>query len=146
LPNPSGVPFDECGRNQGIQHNACKLLARTTRWLPHDEGGGFDEIEFLTRGNAISFSLPYDLEPSGFLVSEKKLVDPNGVVSGLVLVLNELRLVVTESQDRASGTFAQQFVFLVLHDNLDKRAFYAAFRKATNSVLVAAKRCAFSSR
>ena len=33
-----------------------------------------------------------------------------------------------------------------LHDNLDKRAFYAAFRKATNSVLVAAKRCAFSSR
>src|SRR5580700_6614969 len=37
-------------------------------------------------------------------------------------------------------------VYLVLHDNLDKRAFYAAFRKATNSVLVAAKRCAFSSR
>jgi hypothetical protein len=35
---------------------------------------------------------------------------------------------------------------VVLHDNLDKRAFYAAFRKATNSVLVAAKRCAFSSR
>jgi hypothetical protein len=37
-------------------------------------------------------------------------------------------------------------LILVLHDNLDKRAFYAAFRKATNSVLVAAKRCAFSSR
>jgi len=35
---------------------------------------------------------------------------------------------------------------LVLHDNLDKCAIYAAFRKATNSVLVAAKRCAFSSR
>jgi hypothetical protein len=33
---------------------------------------------------------------------------------------------------------------LVLHDNLDKCAFYAAFWKATNSVLVAANRCAFS--
>jgi len=33
-----------------------------------------------------------------------------------------------------------------LYENLDKRAFYAAFWKATNSVLVAAKRCAFSSR
>ena len=55
--------------------------------------------------------LSYDLEPSGFLVRKQKLVDSNGVVSGLVLVLNELRLVVTESQDRASGTFAQQFVF-----------------------------------
>jgi hypothetical protein len=34
----------------------------------------------------------------------------------------------------------------VLHDNLDKCAFYAAFWKATNSVFVAANRCAFSSR
>lgn len=33
-----------------------------------------------------------------------------------------------------------------LNENLDKRAFYAAFWNATNSVLVAAKRCAFSSR
>ena len=33
-----------------------------------------------------------------------------------------------------------------LNENLDKRAFYAAFWKATNWVLVAAKRCAFSSR
>jgi len=33
-----------------------------------------------------------------------------------------------------------------LHENLDKCAFYAAFWKATNWVLVAAKRCAFSSR
>jgi len=33
-----------------------------------------------------------------------------------------------------------------LSENLDKRAFYAAFWKATNSVFVTAKRCAFSSR
>jgi hypothetical protein len=33
-----------------------------------------------------------------------------------------------------------------LNENLDKRAFYAAFWKAMNWVLVAAKRCAFSSR
>ena len=33
-----------------------------------------------------------------------------------------------------------------LNENLDKCASYAAFWKATNSVLVAAKRCAFSSR
>ena len=33
-----------------------------------------------------------------------------------------------------------------LNENLDKRAFYAAFRNATNSVFVAAKRCAFSSK
>ena len=36
--------------------------------------------------------------------------------------------------------------FLALHENLDKCAFYAAFWKATNWVLVAAKRCAFSSK
>ena len=35
---------------------------------------------------------------------------------------------------------------VVLNENLDKCASYAAFWKATNSVLVAAKRCAFSSR
>jgi hypothetical protein len=30
LPNPSGVPFDERERNQGIQNldNACKIVAR----------------------------------------------------------------------------------------------------------------------
>ena len=33
-----------------------------------------------------------------------------------------------------------------LSENLDKCASYAAFWKATNWVLVAAKRCAFSSR
>jgi hypothetical protein len=37
-------------------------------------------------------------------------------------------------------------VNLALNENLDKRAFYAAFRNATNSVLVAAKRCAFRSK
>jgi hypothetical protein len=37
-------------------------------------------------------------------------------------------------------------VFSALSENLDKRAFYAAFWKATNSVFVTAKRCAFSSR
>jgi len=33
-----------------------------------------------------------------------------------------------------------------LNKNLEKCAYYAAFWKATNSVLVAAKRCAFSSK
>jgi integrase len=40
----------------------------------------------------------------------------------------------------------EQRELTVLHDNLDKCAIYAAFWKATNSVLVAAKRWAFSSR
>jgi hypothetical protein len=35
---------------------------------------------------------------------------------------------------------------MALNENLDKRAFYAAFWNATNSVLVAAKRCAFRSK
>jgi hypothetical protein len=35
---------------------------------------------------------------------------------------------------------------MALNENLDKRAFNAAFRNATNSVLVAAKRCAFRSK
>jgi hypothetical protein len=35
---------------------------------------------------------------------------------------------------------------LALGEKVEKCAFYAAFRKATNSVLVAAIRCAFSSR
>jgi hypothetical protein len=55
--------------------------------------------------------LNYDFEPSGFLVSEQKLVDLNGLVKCLVLVLNELRLVVPECQKRASGVLARQFVF-----------------------------------
>jgi hypothetical protein len=36
--------------------------------------------------------------------------------------------------------------YRAVNENLDKRAFYAAFWKATNSVFVTAKRCAFSSR
>jgi len=43
-------------------------------------------------------------------------------------------------------TLAHQFVFAALCEKVEKCAFYAAFRKATNSVLVAASRCAFSSR
>ena len=38
------------------------------------------------------------------------------------------------------------FVISALCEKVEKCAFYAAFRKATNSVLVAASRCAFSSR
>jgi len=60
--------------------------------------------------------LSYDLEPSGFLVRKQKLVDSNGVVSGLVLVLNELRLKVSECQKRASSTFARQFIFFPIDD------------------------------
>ena len=37
-------------------------------------------------------------------------------------------------------------LYSALNENLDKCASYAALWKATNSVLVAAKRCAFSSR
>jgi hypothetical protein len=45
-----------------------------------------------------------------------------------------------------SPGFTLVAVFTALNENLDKCASYAAFWKATNSVLVAAKRCAFSSR
>jgi hypothetical protein len=38
------------------------------------------------------------------------------------------------------------FEILALSENSMKGSFYAAFWKATNSVLVAARRCAFSSR
>ena len=48
---------------------------------------------------------------------------------------------------RAKTVAAERGIpFRALNENLDKRAFYAAFRNATNSVFVAAKRCAFSSR
>jgi hypothetical protein len=40
----------------------------------------------------------------------------NGLVNGFVLVLNELRLVVPECQNRATGTFAQQFVLFPVDD------------------------------
>jgi hypothetical protein len=42
--------------------------------------------------------------------------------------------------------FGGQYIFWALNENLDKWAYYAAFWRTRDSVLVAAKRCAFSSR
>jgi hypothetical protein len=88
-------------------------LSRNVPW--HETHTAHAESESLA-AEMMSLGLPYDIEPSGFLVSEQKLVDLDGLVNGLVLVLNELRLVVPECQNRATGTFAQQFVFFPVDD------------------------------
>ena len=67
----------------------------------------------------------------------KAIVDGQQRISTLTLLL-------AYAHRLARGN--QNLGISALCEKVEKCAFYAAFRKATNSVLVAASRCAFSSR
>jgi len=64
----------------------------------------------------MSLGLSDDRELPHFVVGEQKLVDSDGIVRGLVLVFNELRLVVTECQQRPGNSFRLQIILLSIDD------------------------------
>src|SRR5580693_6798989 len=68
------------------------------------------------------------------------------IIGGGLFVRNSLAWESTDDAQVNGHIMPLSARIKALSENLDKRAFYAAFWKATNSVLVAAKRCAFSSR